>query len=378
MSEYQYYEFVAVDRPLTSTQQRELRALSTRARITSSSFVNDYQWGDLKGDPREWMQWYFDAFLYLANWGTHRIALRLPAAVLDPGTAAEYCVGESACSWATRSHVIVDLHSEDEDGDEEYDGGGHLAAILPARAELAAGDRRLLYLAWLLCVQGRELDDDEPEPPVPAGLGDLSGPQAALVDFLRLDPDLLAAAAETSKPLKDSTPSVASLSRWVKALPESEKDNLVLRLLRGDDAHLRSELLARFQGAAPNEGPGGRRTVGELLAAAGERWLRRQRLAREREAAERERRERAAAAARERHLNALAGRREEAWQRVATMIETKRPKEYDAAVALLSDLKALADRDGDTEAFRRRVRQLRERHARKPSLLDRFDRAGLG
>lgn len=45
MSEYQYYEFVAVDRPLTSVQQQELRALSTRARITSSSFVNDYQWG---------------------------------------------------------------------------------------------------------------------------------------------------------------------------------------------------------------------------------------------------------------------------------------------------------------------------------------------
>ncbi|MCW3841686.1 hypothetical protein ONA70_16420 [Micromonospora yasonensis] len=64
--------------------------------------------------------------------------------------------------------------------------------------------------------------------------------------------------------------------------------------------------------------------------------------------------------------------------RVAAMIETKKPKEYGAAVALLSDLKTLAERDGDTEAFHRRVRQLRELHARKPSLLDRLDRAGLG
>ncbi len=48
MSEYQYYEFVAVDRPLTPAQQGELRAVSTRGRITSSSFVNDYQWGDLR------------------------------------------------------------------------------------------------------------------------------------------------------------------------------------------------------------------------------------------------------------------------------------------------------------------------------------------
>ncbi|MEU5948547.1 hypothetical protein ABZ793_23710 [Micromonospora sp. NPDC047465] len=378
MSEYQYYEFVAVDRPLTVTQQRDLRALSTRARITSSSFVNDYQWGDLKGDPREWMQRYFDAFLYLANWGTHRIALRLPIAVLDPGTAAEYCVGDSASSWATRTHVILDLQSEDEDGDEVYEGDGHLAAILPARAELAAGDRRLLYLSWLLCVQGRELDDDELEPPVPPGLADLSGPLRALVDFLRLDPDLLAVAAETSTPLKDPTPSTAVLSRWVKALPDSEKDDVVLRLLRGDDAHLRSELLARFHGTTPSDSTGGRRMVGELLAAAGQRRLRRQRLTHEREAAERERRERAAAAAREQHLNALAGRQEQAWQRVAAMIETKRPKEYDAAVALMVALKALADRDGDTEVFHQRVRQLRERHARKPSLLDRLDRAELG
>ncbi|MEU4645255.1 hypothetical protein [Micromonospora sp. NPDC023814] len=378
MSEYQYYEFVAVDRPLTSVQQRELRALSTRARITSSSFVNDYQWGDLKGDPREWMQRYFDAFLYLANWGTHRVALRLPVGVLDPATAAEYCVGESACSWATRTHVILDLQSEDEDGDEEYEGGGHLAAILPARAELAVGDRRLLYLAWLLCVQNRELADGEPEPPVPPGLGELSGPQHALVDFLRLDPELLTVAAETSTPLKETVPSTAALSRWVKALPEPEKNEVVVRLMRGDDAHLRSELLARFRCAAPDERAGAGRTAGELLARAGERWSRRQQLARQREAAERERQERAVAAAREQRLNALAGRQEQEWQRIAAMVETKRPKEYDAAVVLLSDLKALADRDGDSEAFRQRMRQLRERHARKPSLLDRLDRAGLG
>lgn len=47
-------------------------------------------------------------------------------------------------------------------------------SIVPARAELAAGDTRLVYLAWLLCMQGRELDD-EVEPPVAPGLGELSG-----------------------------------------------------------------------------------------------------------------------------------------------------------------------------------------------------------
>jgi hypothetical protein len=70
VSEYQYYEFTAVDRPLTNREQSELRSLSTRAEITASSFVNTYEWGNFKGDPRKLMERYFDAHLYLTNWGT--------------------------------------------------------------------------------------------------------------------------------------------------------------------------------------------------------------------------------------------------------------------------------------------------------------------
>lgn len=379
MSEYQYYEFVAVDRPLTATQQGELRALSTRARITASSFVNDYQWGDLKGDPRAWMERYFDAHLYLANWGTRRIALRLPRNLLDPDTAASYCVGESAHSWATRGHVIIDLSTEDEDGDEEWwDSEGSLASIVPVRAELAAGDLRLLYLAWLLCVQGRELDEDEPEPPVPPGLGELSGPLRSLVDFLRLDQDLLRVAAQASPTRTAKALSVAALTRWVKSMPEADKDATIVRLLRGEDAHLRAELLRRYNGGSDPKASGGGRTVGELLAGAESRWADRQRLAEERQAAERARRERAAAAAREQRLNALAADQDQAWQRVSAMIDTKKPKEYDAAIELLADLRALSERDRQTATFVRRVRLLRQEHARKPGLLDRLDRAGLG
>ncbi len=53
MSEYQYYEFLALDRALTDKQRAELRSLSTRAEITATRFVNEYQWGDLKGRPAD-------------------------------------------------------------------------------------------------------------------------------------------------------------------------------------------------------------------------------------------------------------------------------------------------------------------------------------
>jgi len=62
MSEYQYYEFQAIDRSLSEQEMRELRVYSTRATITPTRFVNHYEWGSFKGNPAVWMEKYFDAF----------------------------------------------------------------------------------------------------------------------------------------------------------------------------------------------------------------------------------------------------------------------------------------------------------------------------
>src|SRR5438034_9193714 len=95
MSEYQYYEFRVVDRRLSGAERTRLRDLSTRADITPVSFTNHYEWGDFKGDPRKLMWQYFDAFLYLANWGTRRVMLRLPTDLIDRAAAEPYCVDDS-------------------------------------------------------------------------------------------------------------------------------------------------------------------------------------------------------------------------------------------------------------------------------------------
>jgi hypothetical protein len=50
MGAYQYYEFQAVDRPLGRDEMEILRGFSTRARITSTSFTNEYSYGDFKGN----------------------------------------------------------------------------------------------------------------------------------------------------------------------------------------------------------------------------------------------------------------------------------------------------------------------------------------
>jgi hypothetical protein len=117
--------------------------------------------------------------------GTRELMLRLPARLLDLDTAQQYCITDSADAWTSGGNVTIVLGRQDEDGDWDDEGGaGWLASIIGARADLAAGDLRLLYLAWLNGVW--ELDD-ESEPPVPANLATLNAPLRSLVDFIHLE-----------------------------------------------------------------------------------------------------------------------------------------------------------------------------------------------
>lgn len=119
--------------------------------------------------------------------------------------------------------------------------------------------------------------------------------------------------------------------------------------------------------------PNSRGTLGRRRRRAAERT----RLAAELEAAERARRERTAALAREKALDALSARGEVPWRDVEALASSKRPDDYDRAVTLLTDLRAVAERAGSGDDFDRRIDAIRLRHARKWSFLDRLGRAGL-
>jgi hypothetical protein len=375
MSEYQYYEFLALDRPLTDEQRAELRSLSTRAEITATRFVNEYNWGDLRGDPRKMMERYFDAFLYLANWGTRHLMFRLPCGVLDKGTADLYCYTDAASLIETSDHLIVSLYA-DRDPDDYWEIHGELAAMVQARSELAAGDLRLLYLGWLLAVQSDDVDDEDTEPPVPAGLRELSAPLRAVADFLDIDEDLLAVAAEASPDARGEDHD--GLTEWVASLPEKEKDALLARVASGEGAAVQALLLRRFRRVSGGHEPAvATRTAGELWTAAGDRKAAREKAEEERRREQHAREAAAKAAAYAKHLDELAARQEATWERAGALIETKNPRDYDMAVTLLCDLRALAERQGETSAFTRRFLAVREQHQRKPSLQERFDKAGL-
>jgi len=382
MSEYQYYEFRAVDRPLDKRQMAELRALSTRATITPTSFVNVYHWGDFRGDPVELMKHYFDAFVYTANWGTHWTMLRVPRRLIDVEALRPHCDAESASLHLTRDHAVLEFRSEQEPGDWEEGEERWLPSLLPLREEVIAGDLRCLYFGWLTGVQNGEVDADEPEPPVPPGLRSLSAALEAFAKFLRIDPDLLAIAAERDTGPPPTPPSRKQLASWVAGLPGSEKDAFLLRLAEEEAPLLRRELLHRFRESTAGRGQalaaeGRPRTAGQLRSLWEARAEEERRREAERRAAAEARRARERAEARARHLDALARRQAEAWQEVEAAVQSKLPKEYDRAVELLVDLRELAEREGKEDEAARRIQDIRDRHARKPTFIERLKKAGL-
>jgi hypothetical protein len=377
MSEYQYYEFLAIDRPLTEREMGQLRNISTRAQITPTSFVNHYEWGDLKARPIAMMEKYFDAFVYVANWGTREFILRVPRRILDPNSLSLYKAGHALSFEAKGEDVIIVFRSDQEPENDWESGEGRLSSLVPLRADLLDGDARCLYLGWLLGAQLGEVKVGSLEPPVPAGLAKLSAPLKGLAEFLRVDQDLIEAAAQASDALHVESPEEGELDRWIGALPASEKDGLLVRLARGEDRHVRADLLQRFRHSRRRDRTvpeGKRRSAKELLAAAEERSGVRRRAAAEREARERARREEEAAAARSKYLAGLANRQEEVWQQIDALIATKQPQKYDQAVTFLKDLHELAAQSAQQDAYRRRLADLRERHARKPSLIGRIEK----
>lgn len=271
MSEYQYYEFLALDRPLTEAEQDEVRGFSASATITADSFTNEYHGGDFRGDPAEMVRRYYDAHLYLASWGSRRIMLRLPRTMLDPEVVAPYCVDDGLMMTVTEEHVILEMVSENDE--EEEDEEDSLPDIARIRAQLAAGDLRPLYLGWLSVYGGWERDeeafdeddDQELEPRVPAGLGALTPAQRALAGFLRLDADLLDVAAQAST----ARPAGRAVTATIAGLTDEEKDRLLLMVADDQAGRVKLELLRGLLAEPAQEGSAKpRRTVGELLDAA--------------------------------------------------------------------------------------------------------------
>jgi hypothetical protein len=370
MSEYQYYEFQAIDRPLDRAAQDALRSISSRARITATSFTNHYEWGDLKGDPRKLMERWFDLHLYLANWSTRRLMLRVPKSFVNHADIDPFLREIDWVEvWTSGDNLIVDIcRDEVEVDDDWHDGFGQLAALAPLRADILSGDFRLFYLLWLAAVQDEVVPEDELEP-LP-GIAPLTGPLEGFAEFFGIDPDLVEAAAELGA---DAALPQSELRKAIAAISAREKDDLLLRVVDGD-THVAAELRIRVR--KKNLALAKQRTAGMLRMRAKEIAEARERAEAERREADRRRQAAEAEKAFRTRLKILKQRGVSVWREIEQEIERRNPSGYDQAINLLCDLRALAIEEGSQHDFSQRLASIRARHEKKGKFIERLSKLG--
>ncbi len=374
MSEYQRYEFMTIDKPLTKVQLDAVAGLSSHIEVSATHAIVEYNWGDFKYDPIKVLREYFDGFLYWANWGSPRFALRFPHGALPGDLIENYDYDEFVTFTQHPDYDILDIHfAEMEPPDEwtEYE----LGSLIPIRDELMDGDLRALYIAWLACQPMFEDYDDEDEegdeeydetagvPPVPPALGKPTAAQLALVELLRVPEEVFVAAAQYSEAAKSKAKD--DFVAWVELLPVDRRKDYLVRLALNEPglSRMLAKELRELGGSKTQAAPstGERVTYAKLLAESGAVKARMERERREQEQQ-----------ARLHRLQDVRDHQEDYWQQVEQAAARGTGPGYDEAARLLSELREVADYFKDLPEFQARFRTWVRSHLRRPALLKRL------
>jgi len=247
MSEYQYYEFAAIDGPISDEGLRYARGCSSRANVSRVRWQNTYTFGDFHGSVDTLLK-YYDAHFYIANWGTVRLGLAFPKGAIAPEAIQPYLrrgkryedtltvkeIGNRCIFWWERN---------EESGGEWTEGEGVIDELIGIREELMRGDYRAWFLGWLADFYPDEWRDPEVGavvmPPIPAGLDHLSPALAALIKHIPVDPDALAVAAGLSQA---STPDRLPMAAVLEKLSVPEMRALLARVAEGGGLGVMTEL----------------------------------------------------------------------------------------------------------------------------------------
>lgn len=371
MSEYQYYEFQSIDNQLDNNTRQAMEQLSSRVVLTATSASFVYHYGDFRGNEKDILAEYFDMMLYITNWGVRQLMFRLPTPLIDVGRLQPYLFEEEISLQTIGNYLILDISYNDEVGGGWVEGEGWLPHLLPIRDELLQNDFRILYLAWLKIASGRymydlESDEDLPEPPIPHGLNQLTSAHQTFINFFEIDRDLIAAAAQLSKPKEQQS---VDYQQYLTHLSAEEMRTYLARLLSGEK-YLGTSLMKHLQKYTTESTlmvhTPSSRGIGMLMDEA--KLMEQTRIAEEKRQAEIKLRN---------HLKNIAPKEQQLWQQVLELIAEKSTRTYDEAVAILRDLRALAEAEMRLDEFKEKLAGIRDQHPTLRALHRRLYEAGL-
>lgn len=374
MSEYQYYEFVAVDGPISDEGLRYARGCSSRAEVSRFRWHNVYHFGDFHGSAEKLLS-YYDAHFYIANWGTVRLGLAVPAASLLREAVQPYLRGgerheDTLTLKEVGDRLIVWWERNEEGGWWQTGGAGVIDQLIAIREELLRGDYRALFLGWLADFSPDEWTNPKDKgvllPPVPSGLGQLSPAQTTLIEHFPIDRDALAVAAGLSQA---SIPERLPAATVVQGLSVSEMRALLERVADGEGSSVMAELnrLGHPPPTAANVS-----TLSCVDFAAKARAVRDARLKAEAKAAAAQRKREAEA--RRQRLAAVMQRADTIWAGLDPLMDQKVTAAYDQVAAQLQELRDAHDQAGETAKFRQNLAAFQERYARRPAMMRRIEK----
>ena len=372
MSEFQYYEFRAIDKPLSAEARKEISSWSSRTTASSTSATFTYSYSDFPKDELTVVEQYFDAMFYTANWGTKRLIFKFPLDLVDVRQMGQYSV-EGLEVLKKPNAILLDITINDEDGGGWIEGEEHLSSLITLREDIMAGDYRCLYLIWLkVSVEdvmnewSDIVDPDSEEPAVPAGLQSLSGVLAEFAQTFDITEDMIAVAAEKSPRL--SSDKDEDYAQEIAKLSDDEKTDFLKRLLKNEPLlsnALKNRLISMTDRKTIDKQQE-RRTV-EALAQAVQTLENRKKKA-HKEAQERAQQEK---------IDSLAQKESQLWQEVDTLIGEKNAKAYREAISVLQDLKSLAIAKDRYLAFSQRIETIKQNNSRLSSFKRSLDLANL-
>ncbi|MEM6768157.1 MAG: hypothetical protein AAF655_24690 [Bacteroidota bacterium] len=241
MSEYQYYDFYAIDKPLTQEQIAVISTFSSRTHPTPRRATFEYNYGDFSYNQEEVVSTYFDMMLYVANWGSRQLLMKFPIDLVPFKTLQKYQINASDFAaqeirvFKKEKHVFINLEMNLDEGDW-IEGEGLLDGLLPLREQILLGDHRVLYLAWKyldaqkLSSKGAGGVHISKTPPIPPNMGKIDASLQEFISFWEIDVDLVDSAIKES-PVEEPIPEEVLIS-LIKELPNEEKDRILSILLK--------------------------------------------------------------------------------------------------------------------------------------------------
>ena len=372
MSEYQYYEFTAIDGPISDEGLAYAENCSTRADVSRFRWRNVYNYGGFHGSVQALLK-YYDAHFYIANWGTARFALAFPEGSLNQNLVETYLhdydrYEETLGVESVDDRYIVWWERNEEGGWGWIDGEGIIDRLVDIRQQLLRGDYRALYLGWLadfLPEEWLELNDSSVlVPPIPAGLDNLTTALEALIEQFPIDPDVRAAAAGYSK---ENIPDRIPIATILNGLSVAEMKAFLHRVADGDGSRVMSEL-NRLTYPLVEMPSNGAITCVEFATKVLE--IRKTRHQEEAKAAAAE--QKRAAAARKRQLRSIMKKADMIWAELDIYMDKKTAAAYEQVATQLKELHAAYELVKKEEEFKHMLAEFRGRYSRRSALMRRI------